>query len=178
MNPQRLCHPYKEFVGNLCQDADAVTGLSFCVLTCPVLQIFHNLKCIFYCGMAFLSFDIDTGADTAVVMFKFRTVKRCFGDCIFYIKHSFTPFLPYSQNKKKVAKSPCYRTLLCDLCYHYTPFLSRCKQLFSWNCQIIRQFLPLFSFCFYIVLFLFSYKLFRYNSAANFLRFHTPAFQA
>ena len=79
-------------MGNLRQDADAVSRLSLRILACPVLQIFYNVKRVFYRFMGFLSFDIDARTNTAVIVFKFLSVKQRFGKLIFYIKHEGAPF--------------------------------------------------------------------------------------
>ena len=63
---------------DLGQDTDTVTCLTLCIFTGTVLQIFYNLKCIFHRFTALYSLDIDAGTDTAIVMFKFRAVKRRF----------------------------------------------------------------------------------------------------
>lgn len=128
-------------MGNLRQDADAVSCLPFCILASPVLQIFYNMKRVFYCFMGFLSFDIDTRTNTAVVVFKFLSVKHRLGKFIFYVKHEGAPFfLSNSDNgilasnssivlHKKVAKEPLgYAPLRLE--HYYTPYEAGCKDFF------------------------------------------------
>ena len=65
---------------DLGQDTDTVTCLTLCILTGTVFQIFYNLQCILHRFTALYSLDIDAGTDTAIVMFKFRTMKRRLGN--------------------------------------------------------------------------------------------------
>ena len=58
-------------MGNLGQNTDTVTGLAFRILTGSVLQILYDLQRILYGSTAFLTVNIDTGSDTAVIMLKF-----------------------------------------------------------------------------------------------------------
>lgn len=59
-------------MGDLKKDTDTITGFSFCILTSTMLKILYDLKSIGNCIMCFLSFYINNGSDTAVIMFKFR----------------------------------------------------------------------------------------------------------
>ena len=68
---QSLCNSCKKFVGDLGQNTDTVTGLTFRILTGSVLQILYDLQRILNSSAAFLSMNIDTGSDTAVIMLKF-----------------------------------------------------------------------------------------------------------
>mgnify|MGYP007116398016 CR=1 FL=1 len=63
---------FLKFVGDLKKDTDTITGFSFCILTSTMLKILYDLKSIGNCIMCFLSFYINNGSDTAVIMFKFR----------------------------------------------------------------------------------------------------------
>ena len=129
-----LRHSRKEFMRNLGQNTDTVSGLSLCILTCPVLQILHNFQSIFHCLTALLPFDIDTGTDTAVIMLKHLTIKRCLRYFLLHIKHGCTPFcsrLPthsrsFNTHAKRAQGS--YYALLCALCFkHYTILFLICK---------------------------------------------------
>ena len=71
IHAQSLCDSCKKFVGDLGQNTDTVTGLTFRILTGSVLQIFYDLQRILNGSAAFLSVNIDTGSDTAVIMLKF-----------------------------------------------------------------------------------------------------------
>ncbi len=75
-NPQRLRHFRKKAVRNLYQNTHAVACLALCVLTGPVLQIFHYFQGILHDLMAFHAPDIDTGANAAVVMLKALPIQR------------------------------------------------------------------------------------------------------
>ena len=61
----------KKFMRDLSQNSDTVTGLAFRILTGSVLQILYDLQRILNSSAAFLSMNIDTGSDTAVIMLKF-----------------------------------------------------------------------------------------------------------
>lgn len=61
----------QKFVGDLGQNTYTVTGLTFRILTGSVLQILYDLQRILNSSAAFLSMNIDTGSDTAVIMLKF-----------------------------------------------------------------------------------------------------------
>ena len=63
---------FEEFMGDLEKDTDRHRRFSFCIFTCTMLQILYDLKSIGNCIMCFLSFYINNGSDTAVIMFKFR----------------------------------------------------------------------------------------------------------
>lgn len=56
---------------DLGQNTDTVTDLTFRILTGSVLQILYDLQRILNSSAAFLSVNIDTGSDTAVIMLKF-----------------------------------------------------------------------------------------------------------
>ena len=71
IHSQSLCDSCKKFVGDLGQNTDTVTGLTFRILTGSVLQILYDLQRILNSSAAFLSMNIDTGSDTAVIMLKF-----------------------------------------------------------------------------------------------------------
>ena len=85
---------FEKFMGDLKKDADAIAGLSFCILTCTMLQILYDLKSIGNGVMGFLSFYIDNGSDTAVIMFEFRAVETLL--LIFYFFHFPHPFIAAS----------------------------------------------------------------------------------
>ena len=91
LNAKGLCHSFKKLVGHLGQDTDTVTGLAFCIFTGSVLQVFNDFQGIFYGLVTFLTFNIHTGTDTAVIMLKFLPVKRSFGEFILYFKHLLFP---------------------------------------------------------------------------------------
>ena len=76
---------------HLGQDSHAVAGLSFSVLSGTVLQVLHNLQGIFHGCPGFGSFDVYAGTNAAVVMLKLLSIKRCFGNFLFHIKHNLTP---------------------------------------------------------------------------------------
>ncbi len=72
---------------HLRENPHAVSRLALRVLTGSVLQILHNLKRILHDGTTLLALDVHAGADTTVVVFKFRPVERGFRDGCLYIKH-------------------------------------------------------------------------------------------
>ena len=74
---------------HLREDSHAVSRLALRILTGTMLQILHNPKRILHDGTALFALDIDTRADTAVVVFKLRPVERGFRDGCLYIKHKF-----------------------------------------------------------------------------------------
>ena len=84
----------KKFVGDLKKDTDTITGFSFCILTSTMLKILYDLKSIGNCIMCFLSFYINNGSDTAVIMFKFRAVEALLLIC--YFSHFSHPFIAAS----------------------------------------------------------------------------------
>ena len=88
-NSKRGRYLLKKLMGDLCENSHTVTGLSLCILSCAVLQVFHYFQCIFHCRTALFALNVYAGTDTAVVMFKFRTVKGGIRLCPFYIKHAF-----------------------------------------------------------------------------------------
>ena len=151
-NAKRLCDLLKKFVRNLRQNSDTVTGFTFCILSCTMLQIFHDLKCIFHCLMTFYALNIDAGSDATIIMLKFLTMERRFRTSHLYIKHvSSSLLIPLVQvisslifilrgahptrsafcairHTKRSQRA--LNSLLCDLCVYYTPNLICCKQLF------------------------------------------------
>ena len=92
-------------MGHLRENPHAVTRLTLRVLSGTVLQILHNLKRILHDGAALLALDIDAGADTTVVMFKFRPVEGGFWDGCLYIKHKLPPCQSLKLPIKKVSTS-------------------------------------------------------------------------
>ena len=70
LNGKRFTDLSEKTVGYLKKDAHTVPGLSFCILSCPVLQVFYDLQRSRHCPMAPPAFNIYDGADPAVVMFK------------------------------------------------------------------------------------------------------------
>ena len=75
VNPQRLTDFLKELMGYLQKNTYTVSGLSFCVLSCSVLQVLYDLKRSGNCTVALHAFDIYDRTDTAVIVFKTLTVK-------------------------------------------------------------------------------------------------------
>ena len=84
----------KKFMGNLKKDTDTIAGFSFCILTSTMLKILYDLKSIGNCIMCFLSFYINNGSDTAVIMFEFRAVEALLLIC--YFSHFSHPFIAAS----------------------------------------------------------------------------------
>ena len=62
-------------MGNLKEDTNAITCFAFCIFSGTMIQILYNPQCVGNCIMGFFAFDIDNCSDTAVIMFKFLTVK-------------------------------------------------------------------------------------------------------
>ena len=60
---------------DLKKDAHTVSGLSFRVLSRPVLQVLYDLKSSRHRAVALFPFNINDRADTAVVMFKALAVQ-------------------------------------------------------------------------------------------------------
>ena len=87
LDSQRLCHLPEKVMGDLRQDAHTVTGLSFRILSCAVLQIFHDLQRVFHGGTGFCSLNVHTRADTAVVMLKPLIMQGCLWNRSFRVKH-------------------------------------------------------------------------------------------
>ena len=85
---------FEEFMGDLEKDTDAIAGFSFCIFTCTMLQILYDLKSICNSIMCFLSFYINNGSDTAVIMFEFRAVEALL--LISYFSHFSHPFIAAS----------------------------------------------------------------------------------
>ena len=65
----------KKSVGNLQKNTDTVPGLALGILTCTMLQIFHDPQCILHDRMTFRSLDVDNRSDPAVIMFKLFPVQ-------------------------------------------------------------------------------------------------------
>ncbi len=76
LKTERSCHPDHKLMRHLRENTHAVSRLALRVLSGSVLQILHNLKRILHSGAALFAFDVDAGADTAVVVFKLRPVQR------------------------------------------------------------------------------------------------------
>ena len=55
-------------MGDLKQDAYAVTGLSFRILACAVFECLNDLKCAVNDSSFLKTVDVDHSTDTAVVM--------------------------------------------------------------------------------------------------------------
>ena len=81
-------------VGDLRQNADAVTCLAFCILAGAVLQLFYDRKRILDDTSGTEALEVDDCTDTAVVVLKCGAVKPlCLvGRFISEIVHNFHPF--------------------------------------------------------------------------------------
>ena len=80
----------EKLMGNLKKDTNTITGFSFCIFSCTVLQILYDPQCIGNCIMGFFSFDINNCSDSAVVMFKLLSVKSLpFRSHFFHFPHPF-----------------------------------------------------------------------------------------
>ena len=80
----------KKFMGNLKEDTNAITCFAFCIFSGTMIQILYNPQCVGNCIMGFFAFDIDNCTDTAVIMFKFLTVKSLpFLYHFFHFPHPF-----------------------------------------------------------------------------------------
>ena len=73
-DPQFVTFFFEEFVGDLQQDTYTVSGLSLCIFSCAMLQIFYDFQSIFYCGVAFDAFAVDDCSDTTVIMLKLLSI--------------------------------------------------------------------------------------------------------
>ena len=73
-DPQFVTFFFEEFVGDLQQDTYTVSGLSLCIFSCTMLQIFYDFQSIFYCGVAFDAFTVDDRSDTTVIMLKLLSI--------------------------------------------------------------------------------------------------------
>ena len=71
-------HLGKIGVGNLQQDADAIAGLSLCILTGTVFQRFHNSQCAVYYFPVGLTAHVDNSANAAVLVFKTWIIQAVF----------------------------------------------------------------------------------------------------
>ena len=60
---------------DLRKDSDTVSRLSFRILSCPMLQTFHDLQRIIHQSVALFTLHMDDRSDTAVLMLKGRIVK-------------------------------------------------------------------------------------------------------
>ena len=58
----------KEFVRNLSEDSDAITGLALCILTCSMLQILYYTKSVSNELMGRLAVHLNYSSDTTVIM--------------------------------------------------------------------------------------------------------------
>ena len=56
------------------KDTYTVTGFSFRIFSCSVFQILYDLQGVFHGIPAFYAFDIDACTNTAVIVFKLRSV--------------------------------------------------------------------------------------------------------
>ena len=65
-------------MADLGQNAHAVAGFAFGILTGPMLQMFHNFQGIIQCTVTFPAVNIHNRANAAVVMFQFRDVESGF----------------------------------------------------------------------------------------------------
>ena len=116
LNSQRLCHLPEKVMGDLRQDTHAVAGLSFRILSCAVLQIFHDLQRIFHGGTGFYSLDVHTRADTAVVMLKPLLMQGRLWNRSFRVKHIFLAFCRPMGGFIIMA-----RTMSVPLCFYGSP---------------------------------------------------------
>ena len=82
---------FEEFVRNLQKDTNTITGLSFCIFTGTMLQMFYNPERIGNCIMSFFTFYIYNNTDPAVVVFKFTAVQTMIFSA--YFLHIHLPFL-------------------------------------------------------------------------------------
>ena len=64
----------KEFMRNLKQDTNTVAGFTLCIFTGSVLQMFYDFQSIFNGFMAFDTFAVYYGTDTAVIMFELLSI--------------------------------------------------------------------------------------------------------
>ncbi len=115
----------KKFVGDLGQNTDTVTGLTFRILTGSVLQILYDLQRILYSSAALLSMNIDTGSDTAVIMLNLI--------CLFLFRTSFARlcfqhFPATKKGRNETLSSASLRPFL-----YYTPIFLICKYRFFYE---------------------------------------------
>ena len=65
-----------QLMRDLHHETHAVPCLSARVLSCPMLQLFHNLQRIIHSPMGLFSPNADHGSDAAGIMFKRRVIQR------------------------------------------------------------------------------------------------------
>ena len=70
LKAQVFSHLLKKSVGNLEHDTHAVSCLALSVFSCPVFQIFNNMKGLVHCAVAPYPLYIGHCADAAVIMLK------------------------------------------------------------------------------------------------------------
>ena len=81
---------FEKFMRNLQKDSHTISGFSFCILSCTMIQIFYNTQGICNRFMAFFTFNIYNCTNSAVIMLKFRAVKTLLVICHFsHISSSF-----------------------------------------------------------------------------------------
>ena len=73
-DPQLVTFLFEELVGDLQEDTYTVSGLSFCIFTCTMFQIFYDFQSIFHCSVAFDTFAVDDRSDTTVIMLKLLSI--------------------------------------------------------------------------------------------------------
>ena len=137
---------------DLNQNPYAVTCLSLCILSSPVLQILYDFQGILHGLTRLGTLDVDNCTNPAVVMFKFCPVKRRFGNIHLCIKHlilsfsflaappctaSAAYFLCMGLRIKKQPKNSMNRLWLLEILYfsihffHYKKFFAVCKDFFA-----------------------------------------------
>ena len=82
---------FEKFMRNLQKDTNTITGLSLCIFTGTMLQMFYNPERIGNCIMSFFTFYIYNSTDPAVVVFKFTAVQTMIFSA--YFLHIHLPFL-------------------------------------------------------------------------------------
>ena len=66
---------YEEIVRDLRKDPNAVSGLSFRILSGPVVKMFHDRQRVTHQLMALSSLDVNDSSDPAIIMFKGCVIK-------------------------------------------------------------------------------------------------------
>ena len=125
-------------MGNLKQNSDSVSGLSFCVFPRPVFKIFHNLKRLADYPVCLFSLYIYDCADSAVIVLQHRAVQSLFS---FHLILPFASFLflmlcrRFDKARKqrmrtirpgfefRMSLSSDIKRMICDLNHFHNPFV-------------------------------------------------------
>ena len=130
-------------VGDLQQNADAVTSLSFCILSGTMFQCFNNAQCTVNHLPVCFAAHIYHGTNSAVFMFKLWIIEtllciRLLHSVIIHRNDSLLYDSDRMKNKKALTgqgillscKRHCFPNSYCvisDICYYFTRFFFPCQ---------------------------------------------------